>query len=58
MAFTLSVISCCLLRGQLGKYAVRVWLLGGLFHRRGLRLFLLGLPFFLSWARWPSMVVI
>ena len=37
-----------LLRGQLGKYAVRVWLLGGLFQRRGLRLFLLGLPFFLK----------
>ena len=37
-----------LLRGQLGKYAVRVWLLGGLFQRRGLRLLLLGLPFFLK----------
>ena len=31
-----------LLRGQLGKYAVRFWLLGGL------RLFLLGQPFFLK----------
>ena len=31
MAFTLAVISCCCSGGQLGKYADRVWLLGGLF---------------------------
>ena len=37
-----------LLGGQLGKYAVRVWLLGGLFQRCGLRLFLLGLPLLLK----------
>lgn len=48
MAFTLSVISCCCLGGQLGKCTAWVWLLSGLFQRCGLRLFLLGLPFFLK----------